>query len=195
MENPTSPSIETPAPHSKIGFIAISISLLLIGLVAGYFAGKQELNPVAEQTATPTPSPTELQTYRDEEYGFEFQYPEKFKRMDHDEDNGLLFESDEGHFWITGEENSANLDAEGVQEKYQREDSYGYQYQESFPEIAGVKSFKQGRYDLGVIEYYTIPAYYFFTFSFEFNFPQDSAKATRIQQEIRTILSTFHFIN
>lgn len=64
-----------PASGSKAGMIAVSVGLLVIGLVAGYFIGKSGSSPVAYPTAIP--SVASSLTYSNQDYGFEFQYSEK----------------------------------------------------------------------------------------------------------------------
>lgn len=55
MENMTSPVAPTQTP--KAGMITLSIGLLLIGLIAGYFIGKgMSPSNVTYQTATPVPT-------------------------------------------------------------------------------------------------------------------------------------------
>ena len=79
MENITTPAM--PAHSGKAGMIAMSVGLLLIGLVAGYALGKTGTSNVASQTATPTISITvspmntsEWKMY-DSVYGFKIFYP------------------------------------------------------------------------------------------------------------------------
>src|SRR5690242_18410789 len=76
MENTASPV--TPAQTPKAGMIAMSIGLLVIGLIAGYFIGKgMSSTNIAYQTATPT-APSEIagwKTYQNNQFGFTIQYP------------------------------------------------------------------------------------------------------------------------
>lgn len=66
---------------SKLTILAILIALAVVGGVA-YWASVREAEPVAPQTpppaSAPLPNTAAWQTYRNEEYGFEFQYPPDF---------------------------------------------------------------------------------------------------------------------
>ena len=60
----------------------MSVGLLLVGLVAGYFIGKGDTNPVVYQTATPTIITTEaptmsiyLKNYTSKNLNISFKYP------------------------------------------------------------------------------------------------------------------------
>ncbi|MDO8584272.1 MAG: hypothetical protein Q7R83_03790 [bacterium] len=75
MENMTSPAM--PAQSGKGGMIAVSVGLLVVGLIGGYFIGKSGTSPVVYQTATPTASSeiTGWKTYQNNQFGFTIQYP------------------------------------------------------------------------------------------------------------------------
>ena len=66
---------EAVAHSGKGGMIGISVALLIVGLVAGYLIGHSGSKPVAYQSATPTASTSNWETYTNTKYGFEIQYP------------------------------------------------------------------------------------------------------------------------
>jgi len=72
METPIPPIAESPAPHSKIGLIiGIVVAILLLAGAALYLSGFA----VRQETAVSISPIPDRQTYRNDEYGFEFQYP------------------------------------------------------------------------------------------------------------------------
>ena len=80
MENNNMP-VGVLAGNAKIGMIALSVGLLVIGLLTGYFIGKGGgQNRMVYQSTTPIASinssamPSDWKTYRNYEYGFEIQY-------------------------------------------------------------------------------------------------------------------------
>lgn len=108
-----------------------------------------------------------------------------------------VFSGADGYFWVFIENNTKNLDATGLRDDYYKNDEYGYQYQDSFVKVAGVNSYKQGRYDLGVIEKYYIPKsgkVYRLEFEFNFDTPNQNLKESKINL-ISDVLSTFKFTN
>ena len=135
------------------------------------------------------------QTYINEEYFFAFDYPTSFY-LDEDSSDQKLFNSDEGHFWLRIADNEDNLDAQGIMELYYNTVPYGFEYNDSFIDIAGINSYKQTRYDLGIIENYFIPLNdKVFSFSFEFNFnPQDTELFDNYSQIISDVIDSFVFI-
>lgn len=135
-------------------------------------------------------------TYSNFGLNFSVNYPNGFQLK---EDNAIskLFSGTDGHFWVFIENNTKNLDAEGLMVDFYKNDGYGYQYQDSFMKVAGVNSYKQGRYDLGVIERYYIPKngkIFRIEFEFNFNAPDQNSKESKISL-ISDILSTFKFTN
>ena len=60
--------------NTKLGTIGMSVGLLIAGLVSGYMIGHGGIGNDAEQTAPPT-TDADWQMYRNDEYGFEFNYP------------------------------------------------------------------------------------------------------------------------
>ena len=72
----------TPPHSSHLGLIVGAVLLLILGGATGYFVGydhgyeKVSPTPTYEQTPLGTPESGNWETYRNTEYGFEFQYPE-----------------------------------------------------------------------------------------------------------------------
>lgn len=198
------------------GFTNIILAVVIVILVGvvGYFAFMKKSEPVAQQpTPTPTqtnsptktpvsPTPTPKdetatwKTYSNAGLSFSINYPNNFQ-LKEDNATSKLFSSADGHFWIFVENSTKNLDAAGIKDDYYKNDTYGYQYQDSFVKVAGVNSYKQGRYDLGVIEKYYIPKggkVYRIEFEFNFNTPNQNLRDSKINL-ISKILSTFKFTN
>ena len=134
-------------------------------------------------------------TYRNSGLGFTINYPNDFQ-LKEDNATSKLFSGVDGHFWIFIENDTKNLDATEIKEDYYKNDEYGYQYEDSFVKIAGVDSYKQGRYDSGVIEKYYIPySGKIYRIEFEFNFDLPNQKLSQDKTSlINQILSTFKFI-
>lgn len=78
METPMTPVLVS---SSKASMIAVSVVLLVIGLVAGYFIGKGGSGSVASPTTTPTASPTvatdtsDWKTLVAQKSGYQLMYP------------------------------------------------------------------------------------------------------------------------
>ena len=67
---------------AKLEFFAVIAFLIMVGVSSGWMWWQKNMSQVAIPTLTPQPSPTvtfdptaNWQTYRNEEYGFEFRYP------------------------------------------------------------------------------------------------------------------------
>ena len=186
--------------------IALVVVIVILVGVVGYFAFVKKSEPIAQQT-TPTPTQTTTptktpdktanwKTYGNSGLNFSINYPDGFQ-LKEDNATSKLFSGADGHFWVFIENNTKNLDAAGLKDDYYKNDEYGYQYQDSFVKVAGVNSYKQGGYDLGVIEKYYIPKngkIYRIEFEFNFNLPNQQLSNSKIDQ-ISKILSTFKLIN
>jgi len=137
----------------------------------------------------------DTQTYINQEYSISLNYPMSFY-MQEESSEEVLFDSDEGHFWFRIADNEDNLDAQGIMDFYYANDGYGYQYEDSFVTIADINSYKQGRYDLGIIENYFIPSGdQVFNLSFEFNFDENNTELfDEYSQIISDIINSFVFI-
>lgn len=113
---------------------------------------------------------TSLVDYKNFINNIQLQYPGMWNISA--EKDGWLFSGADGHFWLRINDNTSKFDANSIKEDYYKNDGYGYGYEDSFLDIAGVNSYKQARYDLGVIEKYFIPKNNkIFNLDFEFNFP------------------------
>jgi hypothetical protein len=145
-----------------------------------------------ENGGTLTNETADWQTYRNDEYGFEVRYPNAFQKKENNQTN-KLFSATDGHFWIFIDDNNQYLDA--IKIKDNNKGDLGYSYQESFVLVGGINSFKQGRYDLGVIEKYYIPkGNKIFRIEFEFNFDYPDQILEEDKKElINQILPTFKF--
>ena len=132
-------------------------------------------------------------SYYDKDYGIEFKHPQNI--LVDKGGNGTLFKmkDDSGYFWLSIIENPDKKNALEIKNDYYKNDAYGYQYEDSYLDIGGIRSYKQGRYDLGVIENYFIPKgdkIIYFNFEFNFESADDSAKNDK-KELIKDILSTF----
>src|SRR3989344_3246277 len=134
MENLTPTLVGMPAQSSKAGMVAVSVGLLLIGLVAGYFAWNGKMNNTTSPTATPTASasasstPTVAatpidtsawKTYRDMKYSFSLRYPMDWRTTA--EQNGGYYEMgliapDEQNRFTVGVEKVAKIYQMGCNE-------------------------------------------------------------------------------
>lgn len=191
--------------------VLLVIIVLAVGAV-GYFAFVKRSGPVAQQTPTSTQSTNALKTplsptptmtldkiapwkaYAIPGQNFVMKYPDEF-RLQEDQATRKIFSSQDGHFAIYIENNIKKLDAAGLKNDFEQNDEYGYRYQDSFVKVAGVDAYKQGRYDLGVIEKYSIPKsgkIYRVEFEFNFDTANQNLKESKIHF-IRDVLSTFAF--
>ncbi|HZI95790.1 MAG TPA: hypothetical protein VFD40_01230, partial [Candidatus Paceibacterota bacterium] len=132
--------------------------------------------------------------YYDKDYGFEFEYPQNIE-VDKGENRTLFKIGDAkgGYFLLSVKDNTDKKNAIEIKNDYYNNDAYGYQYEDSYLDIGGVTSYKQGRYDLGVIENYFIPKddkIIYFNFEFNFEASDDSIKNDK-KELIKDILSTF----
>ncbi|MFA4872759.1 MAG: hypothetical protein WC659_02380 [Patescibacteria group bacterium] len=197
-----------------INNILVVVIIVLVVGVAGYFAIIKKPEPITQQpvptltqTTAPTntlvvPTPTTIDEtanwtiYNNPGLNFSINYPNDFQ-LTEDNATSKLFSGTDGHFWIFVENNTKNLDAAGIKDDYYKHDEYGYQYQDTFVKVAGANAYKQGRYDLGVIERYYIPKngkIYKVGFEFNFDTPNQNIKENKINL-IRNIISTFKFEN
>lgn len=184
-----------------MGRVVAVIVAVLVGAI-GYFVFVKKSESIVKQP-TPTPTLTTIpskipnwKTYSNSGLNFSIKYPDNFQFKE-DNATSKLFSGTEGHFRIFIENNAKNLDAAGLKDDYYKNDDYGYQYQDSFVKVAGVNSYKQGRYDFGVIENYYIPKrgkIYRINFEFNFDAPNQNLKENKISL-ISKVLSTFKFTN
>jgi hypothetical protein len=123
--------------------------------------------------------------------GFIFKHPAEFS-LTEDNDDSKLFTSEGGHFWVKIYDNEEGLSVQEIKEDYYSNDTYGYQYEDTFPAFRQMETYKQGRYDLGVIEKYYIPhSSKIFEFNFEFNFDTpDETKSSTVKALIYNIMNT-----
>lgn len=140
--------------------------------------------------------PTDIsdwQTYTNNDLGLSFKYPVDFTKDEFSELFGQLFKSKQGHFWLKIEDNVKNFSSvQEIKDNYYANDSYGYQYKDSFLVVNGLDIYKQGRYDLGVIEkYYLLSNNKLISISFEFNFePQTEELINEKKAIIEGIINT-----
>ncbi|MDP2656669.1 MAG: hypothetical protein Q8P11_03855 [bacterium] len=135
-------------------------------------------------------------TYTSKTSGYAIKYPESFQ-VKEETSADTLFSTTDGYFRISTKNNDISTDPIAIKDSYYRNDQYGYQYQDSFPIIAGVKSYKQGRYDGGVMERYFVPySGKIYTIEFEFSFyPPDQALSDTKIAFIQNVISTMSFTN
>ncbi|MDP2812472.1 MAG: hypothetical protein Q8O32_02150 [bacterium] len=200
MDNQIDPPNQTPRNSHKVLFVIFTffITALLIGGAVYYYQqskvsqAQKAVQELSSKTTTEIDSlkaeiknlENELsatkamqddtlgqQTYSDEELGLSFRYPKDFTIND-EGDLGKLFGASGGHFWLKVSDNIKDLKtAQGLKDDFYANNSYGYKYQDSFVTISGLDIYKQGRYDLGVIEnYYFLLDDKIVKFNFEFNF-------------------------
>lgn len=119
----------------------------------------------------------------------QLQYPNRWNISV--ETDGWLFSGADGHFWLRINDNTSKFDAAAIKEDYYKNDSYGYKYEDTFMDIAGVQSYKQARYDLGVIERYFVPKNNkIFNLDFEFNFPTPNEEKNKEIKDLITQIIT-----
>lgn len=126
--------------------------------------------------------------------GVSFEYPASFT-VTEESPVSTLIDSGNGYFRVMVTDNPRELDAEGLKDEFHKNDKYGYSYEESFVMVAGIRAYKQGRHDLGVIENYLIPrGKETIGFRFEFNaYPlRESFQKSKIAL-INQIMSSVRF--
>jgi len=143
---------------------------------------------------------SDWEEYNNSEFGFSFRHPKSVSTTEEKDEKYLAkslfkFSDGLGHFWLYIKSNPEKKDADAIRNEYYQNDIYGYSYEEEFPLIYRVKAFKQGRYDLGVIEKYYIPYEdHIFIFDFEYNFNQpNESLRDRKKLEISRIIDTLVF--
>lgn len=85
MEN-SSPSVQSPAPGGNTSQMAIALVILGAALTVGYFVFGGGFSDKDSEQVVPSPKPSPVQpipaswkTWRSDEYGFSFKYPETLK--------------------------------------------------------------------------------------------------------------------
>lgn len=142
---------------------------------------------------------SDWKTYKNNELGFEMSYPQAFqlKELDRKRKSFDLSDGSE-HFELVVDENTLKRDAGEIKESYYENDDSGIAYEDSYVNVGGVNSYKQGRYDdNSVVENYFIPSRgKVFKFTFEFaidpaskNAPQDA------KQSIQQVMGSFKLID
>ncbi len=136
------------------------------------------------------------QTYENKDFAWSFNYPKNWrleKGSNVVKNGSSLFVGPEGHFWASVSGNSKNLDPQGIKDDYYKNDQYGYQYQDTYPKVAGIISYEQARYDLGIIERYHIPTNgKIYELNFEFNF-SDKSLASGYHDIIDKVIASVKF--
>lgn len=182
--------------------ISIFVLVVIALAVSFWFWQKNTQKPVEKEVVNQEQKIDEIdtsdwETYRNEELGIELQYP--YGVTLEEVDNKILFKFSDisGHFWVIIKNNEMNLDAESIAANYHVNDGYGYSYEESFVTFNDMQSYKQARYDLGIIENFYIPRKgKIYQINFEFNFNTSNIELKRkIEKRITKINSTFKFIN
>ncbi len=182
-------SFNTKAAKVLLIFVLV---VLMVGVgTAGYIFRQQPVVPAVIVPTKPMnvlPSASTEKSYSVD--GLTLQYPSSFKETK--SESTAYFNNSQGNFSVLAEKDPQNRDTNTLKADFYKNDDYGYQYEDSFITIAGAPAYKQGRYDLGVIEKYRIPKNgIVYTIGFEFNFdPKNQLMINDTKALIQSILST-----